>query len=129
MFKCSSLTVFVPVTDINRAIDFYENKLGFLPKGKTPEDNYLFSIYGETYIALSPKKEINKEATVLSFEVEDIAFTVYELKESEINFIEKINKKHKNHIYLLDTEKAAWFNDSEGNILSIHQLTECSIGV
>jgi catechol 2,3-dioxygenase-like lactoylglutathione lyase family enzyme len=125
MLKISSVTTILPVADLQRAADFYENTLGLLPKGQTPEGNLLYSNGEALFIALSEHPEdIFTDYTALSFEVEDIEATVEELQEKGVDFIKYPLKKAKikGHIYEMEGERAAWFKDTEGNIISIHEL-------
>jgi catechol 2,3-dioxygenase-like lactoylglutathione lyase family enzyme len=125
MLKTSAVTTILPVSDLQRASDFYENTLGLLPKGYTPEGNLLYSFGEGFFIALSKHPEdVFDEYTALSFEVEDLNEAISELKEKGISFIKYpvADAKAKGLIYEMQGEKAAWFKDTEGNIISIHQL-------
>ena len=65
--------------------------------------------------------------TAASFNVEDIEAEVRELKSKGVKFeeynIPSMHLKTVNSIATLDKIKSAWFKDTEGNILSITQLS------
>jgi catechol 2,3-dioxygenase-like lactoylglutathione lyase family enzyme len=125
MVKTASVTTILPVADVKRASEFYENILGLLPKGYTPEGNYLYSCGDGVYIALSQRpEEIVDNKTSLSFEVEDLESAVAELKEKGIRLIKYPvpGAKENGYVYEMQGERAVWFKDSEGNMISMHAL-------
>jgi predicted enzyme related to lactoylglutathione lyase len=125
MVKTASVTTILPVADVQRASEFYENILGLLPKGYTPEGNYLYSCGDGIYIALSKRpEEIVDNKTSLSFEVEDLESAVEELKEKGIRLIKYPvpGAKENGYVYEMQGERAVWFKDSEGNMISMHAL-------
>jgi catechol 2,3-dioxygenase-like lactoylglutathione lyase family enzyme len=125
MVKTASVTTILPVADVKRASDFYENILGLLPKGLTPEGNCLYSCGDGIYIALSVRpEEIITAQTALSFEVEDLESAVEELKGKGIRFMKYPvpGAKEKGFVSETQGERAVWFKDSEGNMISLHAL-------
>lgn len=62
---------------------------------------------------------------MLSFEVPDISAEVNELSDRGVEFADYDlpDLKTVDHVAELGGEKAAWFADTEGNILCIHQPT------
>jgi predicted enzyme related to lactoylglutathione lyase len=125
MVKTASVTAILPVADVKRASEFYENMIGLLPKGYTPEGNNLYSCGAGFYIALSKRpEEITDNKTILSFEVEDLESAVEELKEKGIRLIKYPvpGAKEKGYVYEMQGERAVWFRDSEGNMISMHAL-------
>ena len=61
--------------------------------------------------------------TALSFRVADIATTIRDLKARGVEFADYDlpGLKTVEHVCVLGSEKAAWFNDPEGNILCLHE--------
>lgn len=118
------VTTILPVKDMNRAREFYEKKLGLEPKGFAADGNYLFACGGEAQIALIAKPEGTRaEHTALSFEVTGIERVISELKSTGIEFesYDFPNLRTVDHICVLGSDKAAWFKDSEGNYLCVHE--------
>ncbi|MER3484192.1 MAG: glyoxalase [Meiothermus sp.] len=114
----------LPVMDLGRARDFYEEKLGLTPRGLNPDGKFLYSC-GAAIIALFPKEGGTKaDHTAVSFEVEDIEAEIKALAARGVVFADYDlpGLKTVNHVCVLGAEKAAWFNDTEGNILCIHEV-------
>lgn len=62
--------------------------------------------------------------TVLTFEVEDITNEIKDLESRGVGFYDYDlpDLKTTDHVAVMGAEKAAWFADSEGNILCLHQV-------
>jgi predicted enzyme related to lactoylglutathione lyase len=118
------VTTILPVKDMNRAREFYEKKLGLKPKGFAADGNYLFACGGDAHIALITKPEGTRaEHTALSFEVTGIERVISELQSTGVQFesYDFPNLRTVDHICVLGSDKAAWFKDSEGNYLCVHE--------
>jgi catechol 2,3-dioxygenase-like lactoylglutathione lyase family enzyme len=117
------VTVMLPVRDLARARDFYERALA-LPTGEERFDGKVVYRCGGTEVALFPKPEGTRaEHTALSFRVEDIRAAIAELEGRGVVFADYDLPDFKtvDHVCVLGSEKAAWFNDPEGNILCLHE--------
>jgi catechol 2,3-dioxygenase-like lactoylglutathione lyase family enzyme len=113
----------LPVKDLERARDFYLNKLGLEAIGLRPDGKFLLRCNGTT-LALFPKPEGTKaEHTAVSFSVDDIVAAIRDLKGRGVAFhdYDMPGFKTIEHVAILGAEKAAWFNDPEGNILCLHE--------
>lgn len=123
MLSDSSVTTMLPVRDMARARGFYEGCLGLEPGGLKPDGKFVYVVGGST-LALFPKPEGTKaDHTAISFRVADIAATIKELKGTGVVFedYDFPDLKTINHVCVLGAEKAAWFKDTEGNYLCIHE--------
>lgn len=123
MLSDSSVTTMLPVKDIDRARTFYEGCLGLSPGGSRPDGKFVYVVGGST-LALFPKPEGTKaDHTAISFQVADIAAAVAALERTGVVFedYDFPELKTVNHVCVLGSEKAAWFKDSEGNYLCIHE--------
>jgi catechol 2,3-dioxygenase-like lactoylglutathione lyase family enzyme len=123
MLKHAKVTTILPVIDLERARDFYVNKLGLEAGGLAADGKFLLRAKG-TELALMPKPGGTKaEHTALSFEVDDVAAEIKALKARDVRFhdYDLPGFKTVDHIAVLGREKAAWFSDTEGNILCLHQ--------
>ena len=60
---------------------------------------------------------------MLTFEVEDIANEVRELEGRGVDFLDYDlpDLKTTDHMCVMGAEKAAWFAETEGNILCLHE--------
>lgn len=125
MLANAPVITILPVIDMERARDFYEHKVGLTPRGARPDGKFLYGCGGGAVIALFPKENGTKaDHTAVSFEVPDIDDAIAHLKDRGVVFsdYDMPGLKTVNHVCVLGAEKAAWFNDTEGNILCIHEL-------
>jgi len=123
MLSDASVTTMLPVKDMARARAFYESCLGLQPGGLKPDGKFVYTVGGST-LALFPKPEGTKaDQTALSFRVDDIVASIKPLKGSGVVFedYDFPGLKTVDHVCVLGAEKAAWFKDSEGNYLCIHE--------
>jgi catechol 2,3-dioxygenase-like lactoylglutathione lyase family enzyme len=117
------VTVMLPVRDLARARDFYERALA-LPTGEERLDGKVVFRCGGTEIALFPRPDGTRaEHTALSFRVDDIRAAIAELEGRGVVFADYDLPDFRtvDHVCVLGSEKAAWFNDPEGNILCLHE--------
>lgn len=113
----------LPVRDLARARRFYEGCLGLEPTGARPDGKFVYQVGGST-IALFPKPEGTRaEHTALSFQVDDIQASIASLERAGVVFedYDLPGLKTVDHVCVLGAEKAAWFRDTEGNVLCVHE--------
>jgi len=127
MLTNSPATPTLVVTDLARAKDFYENKLGLKPDSSmTDEMGALYNAGAGTnlYIYQRPNPS-TADNTQVSFRVNDIEKTIAELSGKGVTFEDydmpglKTNEKG---IANLGKVKSAWFKDPNGNILGLVQV-------
>jgi catechol 2,3-dioxygenase-like lactoylglutathione lyase family enzyme len=124
MLADAPVTTILPVKDMQRARDFYERKLGFQPEGPKPDGKFVYRCGSGAIIALFPKEGGTKaDHTALSFEVRDIAQGIKTLERAGVVFedYDFPGLKTVDHVCVLGSEKAAWFRDTEGNYLCLHE--------
>jgi len=117
------VTAILPVIDMGRARRFYEQQLGLAAGAARPDGKFVYRC-GGTEIALFPRPGGTKaEHTALSFQVEDIGAAIRDLEARGVTFADYDlpGLKTVEHVCVLGSEKAAWFQDPEGNILCLHQ--------
>ena len=123
MLADASMTTMLPVIDMARARAFYEGCLGLTPGRLKPDGKFEYAVGGST-LALFPKPEGTKaEHTAISFRVADIAASIAALKRAGVVFesYDLPGLKTVEHVCVLGAEKAAWFKDTEGNYLCLHE--------
>jgi catechol 2,3-dioxygenase-like lactoylglutathione lyase family enzyme len=123
MLDGNQVTVMLPVKDMARARRFYEDSLGLAPEGLKPDGKFVYRC-GGTELALFPRPDGTKaDHTAISFKVPDIAKSVRELSARGVKFADYDlpGLKTVEHVCVLGSEKAAWFQDPEGNILCLHE--------
>ena len=119
----SQVTCLLPVKDLARARRFYEEQLRMQPLGLKADGKFVYRC-GGAEIALFPKAEGTKaEHTALSFKVNDIRAAIRDLQSRGVTFADYDypGLKTVEHVCVLGSEKAAWFQDTEGNILCLHE--------
>ena len=124
MITNAQLTPILPVVDLSRATGFYRDRLGLTDLGDEPGGNHLLQTGSGATIALMTAEEGAQSAhTVLTFEVENITDEVKDLEDRGVDFLDYDlpDLKTTNHVCVMGAEKAAWFADTEGNILCLHE--------
>jgi catechol 2,3-dioxygenase-like lactoylglutathione lyase family enzyme len=113
----------IPATDLARARRFYEETLGFAPERVT-EAGVIYRFAHGTSLFLYPTRTAGAGHTVGGWNVDDLAAVVEEMRGLGIEFLEYDlpGLKTVDGIADLESELAAWFKDSEGNILAVGQF-------
>jgi catechol 2,3-dioxygenase-like lactoylglutathione lyase family enzyme len=124
MLSDAPVTTMLPVKDLQRARDFYENKLGLRQVGLRPDGKFVYAAGGGGLLALFPRDGGTKaDHTAISFQVPDIAAEIAALERRGVVFedYDLPGLKTVDHVCVLGAEKAAWFRDTEGNYLCLHE--------
>ena len=114
----------IPVSDMGRALEFYEGKLGLSGGVDQGDGGRTFTLGSGTrlHVYPSPDNAGKSGATVAAFEVGDVGSTVDELTGNGVMFErygEPFNTDGRG-IARFDGElEAAWFKDPDGNTLGI----------
>jgi len=131
MLTNSPIRPTIPVVDLNRAKRFYETTLGLKPVPDNNDDDAasgiaVFECGNSTLIELYQRGPSKADHTVATFEVSNIEDEVNTLRGKGVNFEEydMPEIKTQNGIATQGSVRAAWFKDSEGNILCIHQTVK-----
>ncbi len=114
----------LPVVDLERAKKIYQEKLGLKPVPVSERDAAIFECGEGTQLFLYQRAPTKADNTAAAFLVQDIEGTVRGLKNKGIKFEEYDfpGLKTINSIATRGSTKAAWFKDTEGNILSVTQF-------
>lgn len=125
MLANSKVSPTLPVVDLERAKDFYANKLGLTEEKGTGMDDAIFAAGDGTKVYLYKRAQTKADNTACGFEVSNIEEEVANLKSKGVVF-EKYDfpglKTDENGIATIGTIKSAWFKDTEGNILAVNQM-------
>lgn len=126
MLKDLDVMPVLPAKDINRARDFYRDKLGLEPTTTVDEDNLVYRCgNGSGFLLYRTDNAGTAKNTQMGWATSDVEREVEELRGRGVVFEEYDlpGLKTENGIATLpDLGKAAWFLDSEGNILNISSL-------
>jgi len=123
MLQSSPMYAYIPASDVARARRFYEGKLGFLPKQEVA-GGVVYEFAGGTSCFLYPTPNAGtSQASQAFWQVTDIEHEVAELKRRGVQFedYDMPGEKSENGIVTAGGAKAAWFKDSEGNIMAVIQ--------
>ncbi|TWP50059.1 VOC family protein [Lentzea tibetensis] len=127
MLTATRTTTMLPVSDPERASHFYADLLGLKAVMSAPDGTRIFELGQGDALGLMPAEAgAQTKHTVISFEVPDLESEIRELEGKGVKFADYDlpDLKTVNHIAVMGSEKAAWFCDTEGNILCLHQLTD-----
>jgi predicted enzyme related to lactoylglutathione lyase len=123
MLQRSPMFAYIPAKDMARARRFYEQQLGFAP-GKELAGGVSYQFADGTACFLYPTPNAGTSAASQAFwQVADVEQEVRELKAKGVTFEEydTPGMKMLNSVATAGGAKAAWFKDSEGNIMAIIQ--------
>ena len=115
----------IPATDLARARQWYAEKLGLDEPREALEGLYYDCGDGTRFLLYQAGGPSSGQHTQGGWMVDDIEQVVADLKARGVVFAEYDMPELKtvNSIAELGGERAAWFQDSEGNILSVGQIT------
>lgn len=123
----ATISANVPVSDMNRALQFYGETLGLQV---VPINDWLNVVVGGggSTLTLSLRNKVPSDEDTANFTVTDIRATITELKSRGVQFhdYDDPNLKTDNHVTELGGFQAAWFKDSEGNTLNLNQSPAAS---
>ena len=113
----------LPAEDLNRARHFYGETLG-LSIEEMPGDSFIATAGSGTRVLVYKRARTTAEHTVLTFVVEDIRDVVSDLKSRGVTLEEydMPGLKTVDGIAEMEGELAAWFVDTEGNIVNVAQM-------
>jgi len=122
MLQNAPMYSYIPAKEVARARKFYEEKLGFKPKEVTA-GGVVYEFAKNTACFLYPTPNAGtSQASQAFWKVEDIEKDVEELMARGVKF-EKYDMPEMDEkgIATAGGAKAAWFRDTEGNIMALIQ--------
>lgn len=123
MFEGVAATL--PASDMDRALQFYSDRLGLSPVERTEQGGSAMYEVGDTVLVLYPSQFAGtNQATAAGFMVADIEAAVAGLRGKGVVFddLEYGDLATVDGVMTMpDGTKAAWFKDSEGNSLGVFQ--------
>jgi catechol 2,3-dioxygenase-like lactoylglutathione lyase family enzyme len=123
MLQHAPMFAYIPATDVARARQFYEGKLGFKPKAEQA-GGVIYEFGKQTACFLYPTPNAGTSSASQAFWlVEDVDREIAELKGRGVVFetYDMPGEKSASGAVSAGGAKAAWFKDTEGNILAIIQ--------
>jgi catechol 2,3-dioxygenase-like lactoylglutathione lyase family enzyme len=116
----------LPVSDLARARTFYEEVLGFQPSEVIEETGQVtYPSGGGIFLIYATGSAGTNQATSAGWTVDDLDAEMADLRSRGVVFEEYDlpGLKTVNGVVQLPDARAAWFKDTEGNILALNQLT------
>jgi predicted enzyme related to lactoylglutathione lyase len=123
MLSASRIGANVPVSNLDKAIAFYEGKLGLTLFERGDEQRYArFSGAGQTKLGIYESATAGQARhTLASFVVNDVRAVVDTLRANGVVFEEydMPGMKTEEGVATIGETRAAWLKDPDGNILEI----------
>lgn len=119
----------IPASDLDRAKEFYGNKLGLKAMEKEFKESDHGVVYecggGSALTVYVSGGAGTSQATYASFKVDDIEAEMKALLDKGVVFedYDMPGLKTENGVAIDGDDKAAWFKDSEGNILCLNEMS------
>jgi len=123
MLQTRPMYAYIPAKDLDRARQFYERKLGFKPNEEN-NGGVTYQCAGGTACFLYPTPNAGtSQASQAFWQVDDAEREVAELTARGVVFedYDMPGEKSPSGVVTAGGAKAAWFKDSEGNIMAIIQ--------
>jgi predicted enzyme related to lactoylglutathione lyase len=123
MLKNAPIVPYIPVADVTRARNFYENTIGLKPKEVHPE-GVVYECGDHSWVFMYPSQGAGtSRASTAFWEVADLESEIAQLRSKGVVFEEydMPGIKTVNGIATGGGAKTAWFKDTEGNILAVSQ--------
>lgn len=119
--KINETRAMLPAQDIERARKFYEEKVGLKPSQVMPDGGAVYAIGTSGFLLFPSSGKASGDHTQIGFEVDDVLATANELKKNGV-VLEEYDfpgVKSEGGVVSMGDEKAAWFKDSEGNLIAL----------
>ncbi|APX02824.1 VOC family protein [Arthrobacter sp. QXT-31] len=124
MLKDTPVAAVLPAKDIARAKEFYRDKLGLEPLAPGDDDVMYQCGNGTRFLLYRTDNAGTAKNTQMGWVTDNVERDVQELRSRGVVFedYDLPGLKTENGIASSDAGKAAWFLDSEGNILSLFEM-------
>ena len=122
MLNSSMVVATIPVTDLDRAKQFYGETLGLELLWENPA-SVRFDCGGGSQLSIFRRAPSTADHTLAHFEVSDIEAVVRELEGRGVTFIDYDDGplQTTGHIAPIGPARGAWVRDPDGNILGLRQ--------
>ncbi len=124
MFENAEGAAVIAAKDLARARSFYEGVLGLTPEDTPAEDEAVFyRLGGVPLMVYVTSYAGTAKNTVFAIDTDDLERDMAALREKGVTFMDYDfpGLKTVDGVAQLGTERSAWFEDSEGNILALGQ--------
>ena len=125
MLSDSKVTANIPASDLQRARDFYADTLGLSPTQELPGEVLLYRTAGGTDFQVYRTDYAGQAGhTIAQWHIDDIESQVHDLQAKGVTFevYDMPGVEWDGEIASMEgMGRAAWFRDSEGNIMCIDE--------
>ena len=124
MIANNRISAVLVATDLEKAQDFYENKVGLELSPETIPNHLVFECGNGTTLLIYGRPAPNlADHTQVRFWTTDIEGDVADLADRGVVFddYDTPNFKTVNHMATTPVGKSAWFKDPDGNTIAIYQ--------
>jgi predicted enzyme related to lactoylglutathione lyase len=125
MLQQSRAAAAIPASDLARAKNFYEGKLGLKPDTEINDDEGVMYRCGDgtAFLVFKSTGSSNGSHTQLTLEVDDVDNEVGALRNNGVTFEEYDfpGLKTENGIAQMPDGRGGFFKDTEGNLIAIFQ--------
>lgn len=122
MLSSSRVEAIIPAADLKRARDFYANVLGLTPERETDGLELTYRTGGSAFLVYETAYAGQAGHTIAQWQVDDVAAEVRDLEAKGVVFevYDLPGARWDGPIAAMEgMGRAAWFKDSEGNILAL----------
>jgi catechol 2,3-dioxygenase-like lactoylglutathione lyase family enzyme len=122
MITATMVVATIPVTDLERAKQFYGDVLGLTVLSETPA-GVRYRCGSASEISTFKRPPVATEHTLAHFEVDHIEAAVQELAAKGVEFLDYSEGPlvTTGHIAQVGPARGAWFRDPDGNTLGLRQ--------
>jgi catechol 2,3-dioxygenase-like lactoylglutathione lyase family enzyme len=118
----------IAVSDISRAAEFYERKLGLRAASEQSDESRIYACGGGTalHVYVSPTGAGGATATLATWYVPNLDQVVDELASRGVSFDrydDPVLKTNEKGIHQMAAGRVAWFKDPDGNGFAIEEGT------
>ena len=127
MYGNAALHPVLPASDLDRAKRWYAEKLGIEPVREDEYGGAEYEVGGAMFLIYRSEFAGTNKAPAAGFRVDDFDATIAELRSAGVVFEDVDFGEFGSTVDGVltmpgSTDKAAWFKDSEGNILSLSKM-------
>jgi predicted enzyme related to lactoylglutathione lyase len=116
----------IAVSDMARAREFYEAKLGLSPEGDQHEGSRRYACGGGSslYVYAAPAHAGKATGTVARWDVDDLEWVIGELGAKGVTFeqYDEPVKTDEKGVHDSGYGRVAWFKDPDGNTFALEQI-------
>ena len=124
MFDNASCSAVLPAADIARARTFWHDVFDLDPVDQFAPDALMYEINGTRILVYETQFAGTAQSTSMAIDVQDFDAAIAELRSKgvELNDYDFPGLTTVDGVAELDGNRVAWFNDSEGNIISLGEF-------